>query len=92
MMRKLVVMVAAIVGAESRRIYGSPLQQGLVASNCVPFVVGNGTGCAWMCNFCANALGTNNYYFTDGICTYQPGGCVGTPVAGQTYTCCVANY
>lgn len=32
--------------------------------------------------------GTNNYYFTDSVCTYQSGGCVGNPVAGKTYTCC----
>ena len=61
-----------------------------VCSNngCVSFSVGPGTGCAWMCNYCANNLGTNNYYFTDGVCTYQTGGCVGNPVAGHTYTCC----
>jgi len=91
MMLKPIMIVAALLQAESRRIYASAIG-GLVANNCVPFVVANGTGCAWMCNFCANALGTNNYYFTDGICTYQPGGCVGSPVAGQTYTCCTANY
>ena len=59
-------------------------------NNCVSFSVGQGTGCAWMCNYCANALGTNNYYFTDSVCTYQQGGCVGNPVAGKTYTCCSA--
>jgi hypothetical protein len=42
-----------------------------------------------MCNYCANQLGTNNYYFVDGVCTYQQGqGCVGSPVAGKSYTCC----
>ena len=56
--------------------------------NCVSFSVGSGTGCAWMCNYCANQLGTNNYYFTDGVCSYQTGGCAGNPVAGNTYTCC----
>lgn len=56
---------------------------------CIKFVVSSGTGCAWMCNYCAAQLGTNNYYFVDGICTYQQGqGCVGNPVAGNTYTCC----
>ena len=60
------------------------------ASNqCIQFTLGSGTGCAWMCNYCANQLGTNNYYFTDNVCTYQSGvGCVGNPVAGKTYTCC----
>ena len=61
------------------------------ANNCVTFSVSPGTGCAWMCNYCANELGTNNYYFTDNVCTYQQGaGCVGNPVAGKSYTCCSA--
>lgn len=64
---------------------------GTCSSNgCVSFSVGPGTGCAWMCNYCANNLGTNNYYFTDGVCTYETGGCVGNPVAGHTYTCCAS--
>jgi hypothetical protein len=59
------------------------------SNQCIQFTVGSGTGCAWMCNYCANQLGTNNYYFTDNVCTYQSGvGCVGNPVAGKTYTCC----
>ena len=58
-------------------------------NNCVTFSVTSGTGCAWMCNYCANQLGTNNYYFTDNVCTYQQGtGCVGNPIAGKSYTCC----
>jgi hypothetical protein len=62
----------------------------LIASNgCVQFSVTSGTGCAWMCNYCANQLGTSNYYFTDNVCRYQEGpGCVGNPIAGKTYTCC----
>jgi hypothetical protein len=61
----------------------------IVTNSCVQFSVTSGTGCAWMCNYCANQLGTNNYYFTDGVCTYQEGqGCVGNPIAGKTYTCC----
>ena len=60
-----------------------------VSNQCVQFSVTSGTGCAWMCNYCANQLCTNNYYFTDGVCTYQEGqGCVGNPIAGKTYTCC----
>jgi len=58
------------------------------SNNCVSFIVGTGTGCGWMCEYCANQLGTNNYYFTDGVCTYESGGCVGSPVEGHTYTCC----
>lgn len=57
-------------------------------NNCLSFSVGPGTGCAWMCEYCENNLGTTNYYFTDGVCTYQSGGCVGNPQVGVTYTCC----
>jgi hypothetical protein len=57
-------------------------------SQCTSFTVGPGTGCAWMCSYCANTLGTNNYYFPDGVCKYQDGGCVGNPISGPTYTCC----
>lgn len=56
--------------------------------NCVSFSVGQGTGCSWMCEYCQNQLGTSNYYFTDGVCTYQEGGCTGSPQVGVTYTCC----
>ena len=58
------------------------------SNGCVTFSVVAGTGCAWMCNSCANQLGTNNYYFTTPVCTYQSGGCVGNPIAGASYTCC----
>lgn len=59
------------------------------ANNCITFTVGSGTGCDWMCQYCANQLGTNNYYFTDNVCTYKEGmGCVGNPIAGKQYTCC----
>ena len=60
----------------------------LPKANCVSFNVSPGTGCAWMCNYCQDQLGTTNYYFTDGVCTYQEGGCQGNPMAGVTYTCC----
>jgi len=59
-----------------------------VQNNCISFTVGSGTGCDWMCSYCANQLGTNNYYFPDGVCSYQSGGCVGSPVAGKQYSCC----
>lgn len=59
-------------------------------NGCIDFSVTSGTGCAWMCNYCASQLGSNNYYFTDGVCSYQEGqGCVGNPIAGKTYTCCM---
>ncbi len=57
-------------------------------NSCVQFTIGPGTGCSWMCNYCATQLQTPNYYFTDGVCTYQEGGCVGNPISGKTYTCC----
>jgi hypothetical protein len=57
-------------------------------NNCIQFTVSTGTGCAWMCNYCANQLGTFNYYFSDNVCTYETGGCVGNPIAGKLYTCC----
>jgi hypothetical protein len=64
-------------------------QVGITPINtCIQFTVGSGTGCAWMCTYCANTLGTFNYYFPDCVCTYQTGGCVGNPIAGETYTCC----
>jgi len=59
-------------------------------NSCVTFSIGAGTGCDWMCNYCANSLGTNNYYFTDNVCTYYPGGCQGNPQSGVQYTCCSA--
>ena len=61
-------------------------------AHCIDFTVTSGTGCAWMCGYCASQLGTNNYYFTTDVCTYQSGiGCVGSPQAGITYSCCAAN-
>ena len=59
-------------------------------NGCVSFQVSAGTGCAWMCNYCATTLGTTNYYFTDNVCTYETGGCVGNPQVGVVYTCCTA--
>jgi hypothetical protein len=64
-------------------------------NGCITFTLGQGTGCEWMCNYCATNLGTNNYYFTGNppVCTYQSStnGCVGSPVSGQSYTCCAAS-
>jgi len=57
-------------------------------NGCVNFSVGQGTGCQWMCEYCASQLGTPNYYFTTDVCKYQTGGCVGNPQSGVTYTCC----
>jgi hypothetical protein len=60
-------------------------------TNCISFTVSQGTGCQWMCNYCATALNTNNYYFLDNVCTYQSGGCVGNPQSGVTYSCCTSS-
>ena len=68
-------------------LYGSA-QSVNISNGCISFSIGSGTGCAWMCNYCANSLGTTNYYFKDGVCTYETGGCVGNPQVGVTYTCC----
>lgn len=57
-------------------------------NSCISFSVSSGTGCAWMCNYCETNLHTTNYYFTNGICQYQQGGCVGNPLANTQYTCC----
>ena len=64
------------------------VQKTLKSQTCIHFSVGPGTGCEWLCQYCADQLGTNNYYFTDGVCTYQTGGCQGNPLTGVTYTCC----
>jgi hypothetical protein len=71
-------------------LYGNARNVNL-SNGCISFTVSSGTGCAWMCNYCANNLGTDNYYFQPAICTYQSGvGCVGNPQAGVTYQCCSA--
>ena len=79
------IIVAYLVNASSE-LYC--LDDVSVQNNCAEFTVASGTGCQWMCNFCEQVLGTTNYYFTDGICMYQTGGCVGNPQAGVKYTCC----
>lgn len=58
------------------------------SANCITFSVSQGTGCQWMCNYCATNLKSSNYYFMDSVCTYQVTGCVGNPIAGKEYTCC----
>jgi hypothetical protein len=81
-------LLAAVVGAFALATTFAATEQTV---ECVDFSVGAGTGCAWMCNYCATTLGTDNYYFTTDVCTYQEGvGCVGSPQAGVTYRCCAA--
>ena len=64
------------------------VQKTLKSQTCIHFSVGPGTGCSWVCSYCREQLGTSNYYFPDGVCTWQTGGCVGNPQVGVTYTCC----
>ena len=85
-----ILFVLATIFASSQSTY---CVENNVNNGCVSFYVGSGTGCAWMCNYCEQQWGTTNYYFPDGVCTYQEdqvlgGGWVGNPVAGKQYTCC----
>ncbi len=57
-------------------------------SDCISFTIGENTGCQFMCDYCAQNLGTNNFYFTDWICKNRNGICTGTPSAYEEYTCC----
>jgi len=84
----ILVNSGAVIGKKNE-LCDSQKTQVSGTNNCVQFSVTSGTGCAWMCNYCASQLATNNYYFTDGVCTYKEGqGCVGNPIAGKTYSCC----
>lgn len=55
---------------------------------CVTFTIGEDTGCQYMCDYCAENLGTNDFYFTDWICKNKNGMCSGDPTSWETYTCC----
>ena len=91
MLKSILALFAILSGASamSAQTHENFTNVGIIPqAHCVQFSVAAGTGCAWMCNYCSNALGTFNYYFTDGVCTYETGGCVGNPLAGVTYTCC----
>jgi hypothetical protein len=84
----LLFVVALFRGVLGEKICVSPKSLIRPVNGCVNFTVAQGTGCQWMCDYCASQLGTNNYYFTTGVCTYETGGFVGNPQAGVTYTCC----
>ena len=81
----LLFLLSTAFGARTKTCYDI---QSNTPNSCITFSVSQGTGCAWMCSYCASQLGTNNYYFTDNVCTYQEGGCAGNPIAGKSYTCC----
>ncbi len=83
-------ILASLIAALALFGNGSQAANSTVSATCTSFTVGPGTGCAWMCNYCASTLGTSNYYFTTGVCKYETGGCIGNPQAGVVYTCCVA--
>ncbi len=86
-MRSILLLLTGLFGFTSANY--DKTKALIVSNQCIQFSVSTGTGCAWMCNYCANQLGTNNYYFADSVCTYQEGtGCIGNPIAGKTYTCC----
>ena len=56
--------------------------------HCITFSIGDGPGCQYMCDYCAENLGTIDFYFTDWICTNKNGVCTGEPMPWETYTCC----
>lgn len=55
---------------------------------CITFTIGEDTGCQYMCDYCAENLGTTDFYFTDWICKNKNGMCSGDPMPWETYTCC----
>ena len=61
------------------------------STRCVQFTPPFGTSCDFMCRNCYIQLGTNDFYFTDGVCQVTSQGCIGTPMAGMTYTCCTLS-
>jgi hypothetical protein len=89
-MKSLLFVLLTLIGTSVASL--SPELLSSQSNKCVQFSVAPGTGCEWMCNYCANQLSTNNYYFTDDVCTYQQGqGCMGNPIAGKMYACCSAG-
>ena len=88
-MRILGFLFSVIALANAKEV--CTIEDDVLSNQCIQFSVTSGTGCAWMCNYCANSLGTTNYYFTDGVCKYGTGGCEGNPQVGVQYTCCVAG-
>lgn len=85
MFLRVLAIAAAFFAADARNSF---FTESTASSNCISFQVSAGTGCQWMCNYCANTLGTTDYYFTNGVCTYETGGCIGSPQVGILYTCC----
>ena len=92
MISKLLLLVLALFSGVNSHVVSSQVPQVVPSNGCYTFTVGQGTGCQYLCNLCSTQLGTDNYYFTDNVCTYESGvGCVGNPLAGKQYTCCAAG-
>jgi hypothetical protein len=87
MISKLLLLVLALFSGLASPVSSQP------SNDCYTFTVGQGTGCQYLCNLCSTQLGTDNYYFTDNVCTYDSGlgYCTGNPIAGKQYTCCAAG-
>ncbi len=87
MIKFLLLALALLSGSNSQFIESVNPENG-----CYTFTVGQGTGCAYLCSLCSTQLDTDNYYFTDNVCTYESGiGCIGNPIYGKQYTCCSAG-
>jgi hypothetical protein len=85
----VILSLVVIANGNKVREVKKPLPMLVPSNQCIQFSVSQGTGCAWMCNYCYENLGTTNYYFTDNVCVYQASqGCVGNPIAGKIYSCC----
>ena len=69
-------------------VFGQLCENMALTTSCITFLIGQGTGCDWMCNYCASQLNSSSYYFIPSVCAYQGGGCVGNPQAGVSYSCC----
>ena len=72
-------------------IYITSDKKRLGDQDCITYTIGEGTGCQFMCDYCAENLGTTNFYFTDWICQNKNGMRSGTPTAWETYTCCTKD-
>jgi hypothetical protein len=78
------------------QVCNTNLNANFVQNSCITFLIGAGTGCDWMCNYCASQLNSSSYYFLPPVCSwsvegptgYQSSGCIGNPQAGVSYTCC----
>ena len=61
----------------------------LVTETCIKFTNLGNQNCLWMCNYCQQKLVSNDIYFKDNVCIPQGTSCIGNPVQGKIYTCCI---